>query len=137
MVKQVEIVLPPYGPGYHLITHYILKEIGELPEYGIMHVFIKHTSAALTINENADPSVRDDFKTFMDDLVPETYPKYSHTIEGSDDMPAHIKSSLFGSSVTVPITGHKLNLGTWQGIYLCEFRRHGGRRKLVVTVYGE
>ncbi len=137
MVKQVEIVLPSYGPGYHLITHYILKEIGELPEYGIMHVFIKHTSAALTINENADPSVRDDFKTFMDDLVPETYPKYSHTIEGSDDMPAHIKSSLFGSSVTVPITGHKLNLGTWQGIYLCEFRRHGGRRKLVVTVYGE
>ena len=137
MVKQVEITLPPMGKGYHLITNKILSAVGELPKVGIMHVFIKHTSAALTINENADPSVRADFETFMNDLVPEDYPKFSHTMEGPDDMPAHIKASMFGSSVTIPITNHKLNLGTWQGIYLCEFRRYGGRRKIVVTIYGE
>ncbi len=137
MVKQVEITLPALGRGYHLITHEILRAIGELPQTGIMNVFIKHTSAGLTINENADPSVRADFETFMNDLVPEDYPKFSHTLEGPDDMPAHLKSSLIGQSVTIPITNGRLNLGTWQGIYLCEFRNYGGRRKIVITVYGE
>ncbi len=137
MVKQVEIVLPAMGRGYHLITHKVLEAIGELPRTGIMNVFIKHTSAGLTINENADPSVRTDFETFMNDLVPEDYPHFTHTLEGSDDMPAHLKSSIIGQSVSIPITEHRLNLGTWQGIYLCEFRNHGGRRKIVITVYGE
>ncbi len=137
MVKQVEITLPALGRGYHLITSIILKAIGELPQTGIMNVFIKHTSAGLTINENADPSVRSDFETFMNDLVPEDYPKFSHTLEGPDDMPAHLKSSLIGQSLSIPITNGRLNLGTWQGIYLCEFRNYGGRRKIVITVYGE
>ncbi len=137
MVKQVEIVLPNFKRGYHLITSYVLDAIGELPQIGILNVFIKHTSAGLTINENADPSVRADFETFMNDLVPEDYPKFTHTLEGSDDMPAHLKSSLVGQSLTIPITNGKLNLGTWQGIYLCEFRNYGGRRKIVITVYGE
>ena len=137
MVKQVEIVLPNFKRGYHLITSQIIQAIGELPKTGLLNVFIKHTSAGLTINENADPSVRADFETFMNDLVSEDYPKFTHTLEGSDDMPAHLKSSLIGQSVTIPITNGKLNLGTWQGIYLCEFRNYGGRRKLVITVYGE
>lgn len=106
-----------------------------MPEQGMLNVFIKHTSAGLTINENADPSVRNDFETFLNDLVPENHPGYSHVFEGSDDMPAHLKSSLVGSSVTIPITKGRLNLGTWQGIYLCEFRNHGGARRLVLTVY--
>ena len=137
MVKQVEIVLPNFKRGYHLITSQIIQAIGELPKTGLLNVFIKHTSAGLTINENADPSVRADFETFMNDLVSEDYPKFTHTLEGSDDMPAHLKSSLIGQSITIPITNGKLNLGTWQGIYLCEFRNYGGRRKLVITVYGE
>ncbi len=137
MVKQVEITLPALGRGYHLITSEILRAIGELPQTGIMNVFIKHTSAGLTINENADPSVRADFETFMNDLVPENYPKFAHTIEGPDDMPAHLKSSIIGQSLSIPITNGRLNLGTWQGIYLCEFRNYGGRRKIVITVYGE
>ncbi len=137
MVKQVEIVLPAMGRGYHLITRRVLDAIGELPQTGIMNVFIKHTSAGLTINENADPSVRSDFETFVNDLVPEDYPHFTHTLEGPDDMPAHLKSSIIGQSVTIPITEHRLNLGTWQGIYLCEFRSHSGRRKIVITVYGE
>ncbi len=137
MVKQVEIVLPAMGRGYHLITHKIMEAIGDLPRIGIMNVFIKHTSAGLTINENADPSVRADFETFMNNMVPEDYPLFTHTLEGADDMPAHLKSSIIGQSVTIPITDHRLNLGTWQGIYLCEFRNHGGRRKIVITVYGE
>ncbi len=137
MVKQVELILPNFKRGYHLITSHVLKAIGELPQTGILNVFIKHTSAGLTINENADPSVRDDFETFMNDLVPENYPKFTHTLEGPDDMPAHLKSSLVGQSLTIPITNGKLNLGTWQGIYLCEFRNYGGRRKIVITVYGE
>jgi secondary thiamine-phosphate synthase enzyme len=105
-----------------------------LPETGILHVFIKHTSAGLAINENADPSVLHDFNSTFDRLVKENEPWYTHTMEGSDDMPAHIKSVLTDSSVTIPITGHQLNLGTWQGIYLCEFRNHGGSRKIVVTI---
>lgn len=103
----------------------------------MLQVFIQHTSAGLTINENADPTVRKDFETFVNELVPESYPRFIHTYEGSDDMPAHLKSSLIGSSVQVPVSGGKLLLGIWQGIYLCEFRNHGGPRNLVLTVLGE
>lgn len=103
---------------------------------GNLHIFIKHTSAGLTINENADPTVRKDFETFVNDLVPEDYPHFVHTYEGSDDMPAHLKNSLIGSQLNIPITGGKLNLGTWQGIYFCEFRNHGGARQLVLTAFG-
>lgn len=133
MVKQYEITLPPFPRGFHLITQYIEAAI-DLPENGLLHVFIKHTSAGLTINENADSTVRVDFESSFNRLVQENEPYYSHTYEGSDDMPAHIKSSLVGSSVNIPITNRRLNLGTWQGVYLCEFRNYGGARKLVITV---
>ena len=135
MIDQHEITLPSFSRGYHLITRHITEKIGKLPEKGLLHVFIKHTSAGLTINENADPSVRVDFETVFNKLVPENDPDYIHTDEGPDDMPAHIKSTLCGASVTIPVTGGKLNLGTWQGIYLCEFRNRGGQRKLIVTIY--
>ena len=135
MVCQIEITLKEYPRGFHLITQEILQQAGPLPESGILHVFIKHTSAGLTINENADFTVREDFESSFNRLVPEDADHYIHTVEGSDDMPAHIKSTLVGSSVSLPITNHLLNLGIWQGIYLCEFRNHGGRRKLVLTVY--
>jgi secondary thiamine-phosphate synthase enzyme len=135
MVYQTEIALREYPRGFHLITRDILEQIGELPKNGVLHIFIKHTSAGLTINENADPTVRQDFESSFNQLVKEDEPYYIHTLEGSDDMPAHIKSTLVGSSISVPITDGRLNLGTWQGIYLCEFRNHGGRRKLVVTIY--
>ena len=111
------------------------ENLPELPEMGILNLFIKHTSAALTINENADPSVRDDFESIMNQLVPEDEPFYTHVLEGSDDMPAHVKASLMGPELSIPITNHRLNMGTWQGIYLCEFRNRGGRRKIVVTIY--
>ncbi len=135
---QKEIVLKPYSRGYHLITDQILDQLKELNEIqiGWMQVFIKHSSASLTINENADPSVRIDFESHMNKIVPENAPYYIHTYEGSDDMPAHIKSSLMGASVQIPITNGRLNLGTWQGIYLCEHRNYGGARKLVLTVLG-
>lgn len=132
-MSQVEITLPPYRRGFHLITDRIENAIN-LPDSGVLHVFIQHTSAGLTINENADPSVRTDMEASFDHIVREDEPFYRHIYEGSDDMPAHIKSSIIGSSVTVPITNGKLNLGTWQGIYLCEFRNNGGARKLVLTV---
>ncbi len=135
MIKQIEFSLPPYQRGYHLITSKVLNLIGELPEKGVLQLFIKHTSAALTINENADPSVRIDFETTFNKMVPENDPDYIHTMEGSDDMPAHIKASLVGNAVSVPITNYKLNMGIWQGIYLCEFRDHGGSRKIVATIY--
>ena len=134
MTDQIEITLPPYSRGFHLITNEIVSQLHALPETGILHVFIKHTSAGLAINENADPSVLHDFNSMFDQLVKENEPWYTHTMEGSDDMPAHIKSVLTDSSVSIPITGHQLNLGTWQGIYLCEFRNHGGSRKIVVTI---
>ncbi len=137
MIHQIQFTLPPFPKGYHLVTSLIMGKVGTLPAAGVMHVFIQHTSAGLTLNENADPSVRGDFETFMNDLVPEDYPHYVHTYEGRDDMPAHLKSSLIGSSVSIPITNHRMNLGTWQGIYLCEFRRHGGNRRIVVTIIGE
>ena len=135
MIKQKEITLNGFSRGYHLITNQIERELEQLPKYGLLHILVKHTSAGISLNENADPSVRIDFRTFMDELVPEDHPLYTHTLEGSDDMPAHIKSSLVGSSLTVPITNGRLNLGTWQGIYFCEFRNHGGNRKLVLTIY--
>ena len=135
MTKQFEFTIPEYPRGFHLITDKILEQIDELPKEGILNVYIKHTSAGLTINENADTSVRHDLESSFNQLVKENEPFYTHTLEGSDDMPAHIKSALVGSSVTLPISNHRLNTGTWQGIYLCEFRNHGGRRKLVVTIY--
>ena len=134
MVTQKTLTLPPMPRGYHLITRQVTEALDTLPETGIMHVFIQHTSAGLTLNENADPSVRDDFESFLDHLIPEGHPLYSHVFEGPDDMPAHLKASLIGNSVTVPITGGRPRLGTWQGIYLCEFRKHGGSRRLVITV---
>jgi len=134
MTSQIEITLPPFRRGYHLITHLIENELPDLPKSGILHVFIKHSSAGLTINEDADPTVRADFESFMNELIPENHPLYRHTMEGADDMPAHLKASLMGSSVNIPISNGRLNLGTWQGVYLCEFRNHGGNRKLIMTV---
>ena len=135
---QKEISLNPRQRGFHLITDEVLKHLPEVQEIelGIMQVFIKHTSASLTINEDADPTVRDDFESHFNQMVPENAPYYQHTFEGPDDMPAHLKSSILGSSVSIPITDGKLNLGTWQGIYLCEHRNRGGSRKLVVTIQG-
>ena len=129
---QTSLTLPSYPRGFHIITDQIENAL-DLPESGVLHVFIMHTSAGLTINENADPTVLNDFESSFNQLVKENEPFYKHTYEGSDDMPAHIKSSLVGSSITVPITNGRLNLGTWQGIYLCEFRNHGGSRKLILT----
>ncbi|MES2529034.1 MAG: secondary thiamine-phosphate synthase enzyme YjbQ [Bdellovibrionota bacterium] len=134
MTQQKLLTLPAFPKGSHLITDKVLNSVRELPETGLLHVFIQHTSAALAINENADPTVRHDMDRAFDVLVPEDQPFYQHTIEGSDDMPAHVKSVLAGSSVTIPITGKKLNLGTWQGIYLMEFRNSAGPRSLVLTV---
>jgi secondary thiamine-phosphate synthase enzyme len=135
MVEQVNITLPELGRGFHLITSYITSELPRLPEKGLVNIFLQHTSAALTLNENADPSVRDDFETIFNKLVRENDPDYTHTLEGSDDMPAHAKSSLLGASITIPVSNHRLALGMWQGIYLCEFRNYGGPRRLIVTVY--
>ena len=136
--KQKEIQLPSFERGFHLITDFIVNDFSEIRsiQKGFLKVFIKHTSASLTINENADPTVRTDFESHFNEMVPENQPYYIHTYEGSDDMPAHIKSSLLGSSVEIPITNGRLNLGTWQGIYLCEHRNHGGRRRVVVSVFG-
>ncbi len=138
-VIQKETRLQPKSRGFHLITSEIEAELPELKEIsaGILKVFMKHTSAGLTINENADPTVREDFESHINKMVPENMPYYKHTYEGADDMPAHIKSSLMGSSVEIPVTNGRLNLGTWQGIYLGEFRNHGGARKLVLTLMGE
>ena len=135
MINQQEITLKPLKRGFHLVTDEVLSHVGDLPQAGIFHLFIKHTSAALTINENCDPTVLEDFESSFNHLVKENEPFYKHTYEGSDDMPAHIKSSLVGNSLTIPITAGRLNLGTWQGIYLCEFRNNGGRRKLLSSVY--
>ena len=134
MVTHTDIQLPAFDKGFHLITDIVRSELGILPISGILNLFIKHSSAGLTINENADPTVRDDFETTFNRIVPENNNLYTHVFEGSDDMPAHIKASLTGFSVTIPISNGRLNLGTWQGIYLCEFRNHGGRRKLVASV---
>ena len=135
---QKEIRLRPYERGYHIITGEILQNMTEVKhiQQGMLQVFIKHTSASLTINENADPSVREDFESHLNVVVPENAPYYIHTYEGSDDMPAHIKSSLLGASVQIPITKGRLNLGIWQGIYLCEHRNNASGRNLVITAFG-
>ncbi|MEM7102946.1 MAG: secondary thiamine-phosphate synthase enzyme YjbQ [Bacteroidota bacterium] len=135
MIQQKEIILPAFPRGFHLITNHIRKHLPDFPKEGLLHIFIKHTSAGLTINENYDPDVRQDYETIFNKLIPENDPDYVHTIEGPDDMPAHVKSSLVGSSVSIPITEGKLNLGTWQGVFLCEFRNRGGARKLVLTAW--
>lgn len=134
MITQKLLTLPAYSKGSHLITDKVLKALGELPETGLLQIFIKHTSAALAVNENADPTVRHDMDKAFDHLVPENQPFYKHTVEGPDDMPAHVKSVLAGSSVSIPVTGRNLNLGTWQGIYLMEFRSEASPRSLVLTV---
>jgi len=134
MIEQIEITLPAFKRGYHLITDLIVKELSRLPETGLVNILLQHTSAAISLNENADPSVRYDFETFMNKLVPDNDPMLIHVEEGGDDMQEHLKSSLIGASLTIPITHHQLNLGTWQGIYLCEFRNFGGRRRIVVTI---
>jgi secondary thiamine-phosphate synthase enzyme len=135
---QREIRLPAYPRGFHLITSHIERALPEIKEINTrqLQVFIKHTSASLTINENADPTVRVDFESHFNKMVPENAPYYQHDAEGPDDMPAHIKASLMGSSVTIPVTNGELNVGTWQGIYLCEHRNHGGSRHLVITAFG-
>ena len=135
MVEHLKFSLPSFQRGYHLITNQVIQRIGTLPENGILHLFIKHTSAAITINENADPSVRVDFESIINKIVPEGLPFLTHTLEGSDDMPAHIKAALIGSSISIPIINHQLDLGTWQGIYLCEFRNYGGSRKFTASIY--
>jgi len=137
-IFQKEIKLPSYNRGFHLITDVVLTNMPEIKEFtmGMMQVFIKHTSASLTINENADSSVLLDFESHLNSMVPENQPYYMHTYEGSDDMPAHIKASLMGTSVQIPITNGILNLGIWQGIYLCEHRNHGGSRSIVISAFG-
>lgn len=135
MVEHYSKQLKPRSRGFHLITDELLNALPELPENGILNVFIQHTSAGLTINENADPSVRDDFETVFNKLVPENEPYYTHTAEGPDDMPAHIKGAMVGFSLSIPIVNGKLALGTWQGIYLCEFRNSASGRKLLISIY--
>jgi len=134
MIQQIEICLPSYSRGFHPITHIIKKNLPKLPSKGILNIFIKHTSAGLTINENADPTVLDDFETVFNKLIPENSKIYTHAFEGNDDMPAHIKTALTDTCLNIPISNNKLNLGTWQGIYLCEFRNKGGSRKIVLTI---
>lgn len=139
MWLQKEIRLGAKARGFHLVTQEILRGLPELAEFkvGLAHILIKHTSAALTLNENADPTVRDDFGRFFNRLVPENEPYYVHTDEGPDDMPAHLKSSLLGATLTIPITNGRFNLGIWQGVYLCEHRNYGGERTLLITLQGE
>lgn len=135
MVKHYPIKLSPRSRGFHLITQEILQALPAMPPTGLLHVFLRHTSAGLTLNENADPDVRHDFETLFNRLVPERQAGLRHTLEGPDDMPAHIKASLVGASVSVPIEANQLALGTWQGIYLCEFRNRGGSRNLLASLY--
>jgi secondary thiamine-phosphate synthase enzyme len=139
MWTQKDIRLKPRQRGFHLVTDEILSQLPEVRDFkiGLLHVFIKHTSASLTLNENADPTVRQDFESYFNRAVPEDEPYYRHMDEGSDDMPAHIKSSLLGNSLNLPISNGRLNIGIWQGIYLCEHRNHGGSRSLVLTLQGE
>ncbi len=136
---QKALRLPVFPAGYHLITDEVKRAIPEIREIqiGFLQVFLQHTSAGLTINENADPTVRKDFQTFLNELIPETYARFVHGDEGPDDMPAHKKAAFFGHSLQIPISGGQLNLGIWQGIYLCEFRRNAGTRNLILTLYGE
>ena len=136
---QRELTLAPKERGFHLITHEVESQLPELGRYtvGLAHIFILHTSASLALNENADPTVRQDMERHFNQLVPENAPYFTHTYEGPEDMPAHIKAVLLGSSVSIPISNGRFNLGTWQGIYLCEHRNRGGRRRLVATLFGQ
>ncbi|WP_300695761.1 secondary thiamine-phosphate synthase enzyme YjbQ [uncultured Bacteroides sp.] len=136
-ITQTEFTLRPRSRGFHLITEEIVRNLPRLPQAGVLHLFIKHTSAGLTINENADPDVRTDMEAIFDRLVPERETYYTHVCEGDDDMPAHAKSTLVGNSLTIPVTSGRLNMGIWQGIYLCEFRNRGGGRRVVATVIGQ
>jgi secondary thiamine-phosphate synthase enzyme len=138
-IYQQTLSLSERERGFHLITSEVINVLPQIAEIktGLCQVFIQHTSASLTINENADPTVRKDFEMFFNKAVPETDPDYIHNYEGSDDMPAHLKASLLGSSVLIPIRNGRLALGTWQGIYLCEHRNHGGVRKFIITAWGE
>ncbi len=135
---QTELTLPAFSRGCHLITNHILRDVPQLQQFrvGLMHVFIRHTSASLTLNENADPDVLTDMNMALERLAPEAWP-YVHTCEGPDDMPAHVKAALTDTSVSIPIANGRLLTGTWQGIYLCEHRNHGGQRKLIVTIHGD
>jgi secondary thiamine-phosphate synthase enzyme len=135
--KQFTLTLPPLSRGMHLITEEIETHIENGISTGLAHLFLQHTSASLCINENVDPTVRSDAETFLNDLVPESYPKFRHTYEGSDDMPAHLKNMILGTSLTIPVTHGKLNLGIWQGIYLFEHRDHAGSRTILITLQGE
>lgn len=136
MIQQVEFALAAKHRGCHLVTREIIDRLPKpLPKAGLLNLFVKHTSCALSINENADPDVRSDMEKIMKHIVRENEPYYDHVLEGADDMPAHAKSSLFGVSLSIPITDGRLNLGTWQGIYLCEFRDYGGPRRIVATIY--
>ena len=137
MIQQIEFTLRAYPRGIHLVTGEVMRQLPELPEKGLLHLLIKHTSAALAVNENADPDVRHDLNVIFDRLVPENAPFYLHPDEGPVDMPSHAKSILVGPSLSLPVSRHHLNLGTWQGIYLCEFRDYGGPRKIVATIIGE
>jgi secondary thiamine-phosphate synthase enzyme len=139
MWLQREIALPPRRRGFHLVTREVLDALPELREVrtGLCHLFLRHTSASLTVNENASPDVRRDFETWFDDAVPEDFGAWTHTLEGPDDMPAHIKASLLGPSLSLPVRDGRLALGTWQGVYLCEHRDSGGSRSLLVTLWGE
>ena len=134
MILQHEFSLSARKRGFHLITSEVLKNLPDLPSHGLLNLFIKHTSAGLTINENADPDVQKDMNSIFNNLVKENEPYYEHILEGADDMPAHAKSTIVGSSLNIPITNGKLNMGIWQGIYLCEFRDYGGSRKIVATI---
>ena len=137
MITQVEITLKPRRRGFHLVTDEIVCQLPPLPKTGLLNLFVKHTSCGLTINENADPDVRADMDGIFNRIVPERQPFYTHTLEGDDDMPAHAKSTISGVSLTIPITNRRPNLGTWQGVYLCEYRHYGGSRRIVVTIIGE
>lgn len=137
MIQQVEITLRPHVRGFHLVTEEIVRQLPPLPQTGLLNLFIQHTSAALSINENCDPDVRDDMEQIFNRLIRERESWYTHTLEGWDDMPAHAKSTMIGVSLSVPVTRGQLNLGIWQGIYLCEFRNHGGPRRIVATIIGE
>ncbi|MGL4852387.1 MAG: secondary thiamine-phosphate synthase enzyme YjbQ [Phocaeicola sp.] len=136
MVTQKQFSLRARSRGFHLITDEVKLHLPDLPQEGLLNLFLQHTSAALTLNENADPDVQCDLASIFDKLIQEREPYYRHTYEGDDDMPAHAKSVLVGPSLSIPITNGQLNLGTWQGIYLCEFRNHGGNRRMVATVLG-
>ena len=139
MWAQQQINLPAFSRGFHIITSYVIDSVPEIKNQsiGMLHLFIKHTSASIAINEGADPDVRVDFETHFNKLVPENSPDFIHNAEGPDDMPAHIKSAILGSSLSIPITDGKINLGTWQDIYFCEHRNHASGRKLIVTIEGQ